>query len=198
MSSRAAPSDGALALPGRYALRPLAESDMDDLHALIERNRAHLAKWMQWAQDQKREQTLAFIRRARAEESEDHGLQRAIVAEQRIVGIVGFPEIDWRNRSAEIGYWLDQAHQGLGVMTSAVAVLVDHGFDSLNLNRLEIRTDIENARSRTVAERLGFRYEGTLRQSYRVTDERYSDDAVYSMLASDAARRELAERSSVA
>ena len=77
-------------------------------------------------------------------------------------------------------------------MTSAVAVLVDHAFDSLHLNRLEIRTDIENARSRAVAERLGFRYEGTLRQSYRVTDERYSDDAVYSMLASDAARRALA------
>ena len=56
---------------------------------------------------------------------------------------------------------------------------------SLHLNRLEIRTDVENAPSRAVAERLGFHYEGTLRQSYRVTDERYSDDAVYSLLRSD-------------
>jgi ribosomal-protein-serine acetyltransferase len=70
-------------------------------------------------------------------------------------------------------------------MTAAVAALVNHAFDGLQLNRLEIRTAVENARSRAVAERLGFRFEGTLRQSYRVTDERYSDDAVSSLLRSD-------------
>jgi ribosomal-protein-serine acetyltransferase len=169
---------------GRY-LRPLEETDADELHALIERNRAELAKWMQWAQGQTPEQTLIFIQRSLARESDDSGLQRVIVAEQRIVGMVGLPQIDWANRSAEIGYWLDQAHRGRGFMTAAVDALVGHAFDSLGLNRLEIRTDVENARSRAVAERLGFRYEGTLRQSYRVTGERYSDDAVYSLLASD-------------
>jgi ribosomal-protein-serine acetyltransferase len=70
-------------------------------------------------------------------------------------------------------------------MTAAVAALVNHAFDSLQLNRLEIRTAVENAPSRAVAERLGFRFEGTLRQAYRVTDERYSDDTVYSLLRSD-------------
>jgi ribosomal-protein-serine acetyltransferase len=172
-------------LPEGRELRALDEADADELHALIERNRAQLAKWSQWAQDQRLEQTLAFIRRSGLEESNNSGLQRAIVANQRIVGVVGFPKIDWANRSAEIGYWLDQTHQGRGVMTAAVAALVDHAFGSLHLNRLEIRTDAENAPSRAVAERLGFRYEGTLRQSYRVTDERYSDDAVYSLLRSD-------------
>jgi ribosomal-protein-serine acetyltransferase len=174
-----------LALEGGRLLRQLEEADADELHALIEHNRAELAKWMRWAQEQTPEQTRTFIRHSRASESDDSGLQRAIVAEVRIVGMVGLPEIDWANRSAEIGYWLDRAHRGRGIMTSAVDALVDHAFASLNLNRLEIRTDVENAASRAVAERLGFRYEGTLRQSYRVTDERYSDDAVYSLLASD-------------
>jgi ribosomal-protein-serine acetyltransferase len=49
---------------------------------------------------------------------------------------------------------------------------------------VEIRTDIENRRSRALAERLGFQYEGVLRQAYWVGD-RYSDDAVYSMLAAE-------------
>ena len=173
------------ALTSGRLLRPLQEADADELHALIEQNHAELAKWMSWAQEQTPEQTRAFIRRSRASESDNCGLQRAIVAERRIVGMAGLPEIDWANRSAEIGYWLDRAHRGRGIMTAAVAALVDHAFASLNLNRLEIRTDVENARSRAVAERLGFLYEGTLRQSYRVTDERYSDDAVYSMLVSD-------------
>jgi ribosomal-protein-serine acetyltransferase len=166
-------------------LRPLEEADADELHALIDRNRDQLARWSQWAADQTPTQTLGFIRNARAKESDNAGLQRAIVAEQRIVGIVGFRGIDWAHESAEIGYWLDRAHQRRGIMTSAVATLVDHAFESWQLNRLEIRTDVENIPSRAVAERLGFRYEGTLRQAYRVSGDRYSDHAVYSLLAAD-------------
>jgi ribosomal-protein-serine acetyltransferase len=177
----------ALSLPGGCVLRPLEEADTAELHGLIECNRAQLARWMQWAQDQTPEQTLAFIRRAHMKAEENSGLQRAIVAEQRIVGVAGFPTIDWPNLSADIGYWLDRAHQRRGVMTSAIAALVNHAFDGWHLNRLEIRTDVDNAPSRALAERLGFRYEGTLRQAYRVGD-RYSDDAVYSLLAADRVR----------
>ena len=67
----------------------------------------------------------------------------------------------------------------------AVSAIVGYAFDHLHLNRLEIRTDVENFASRSLAERLGFQYEGTLRQAYRINDERYSDDAVYSLLATD-------------
>ena len=69
-------------------------------------------------------------------------------------------------------------------MTTAVAALVDVALGDWRLNRVEIRTDIENRRSRALAERLGFQYEGVLRQAYWVGD-RYSDDAVYSMLAAE-------------
>jgi ribosomal-protein-serine acetyltransferase len=173
------------AIDGGRRLRALSESDGDELHALIERNRSELARWMSWA-EQTREQTLDFIRRARAAEAEKGALQRAILAEGQIVGMVGLPAIDQANRSAEIGYWLDARERGRGTMTAAVAALVDHAFGELALNRLEIRTDIHNARSRALAERLRFQYEGTLRQSYRVNDKRYGDDAVYSLLASEA------------
>jgi ribosomal-protein-serine acetyltransferase len=172
------------ALDERHSLRPLDEADADELHTLIERNRAQLQRWIQWARQQTREQTLEFIRRARAKEAENSGLDWALTAETRIIGSVGLPSIDLTNRSASIGYWLDQAHQGKGVMTAAVGTIVDYAFDGLHLNRLEIRTDVENAASRAVAERLRFRYEGTLREAYRVGD-RYSNDAVYSLLAAD-------------
>jgi ribosomal-protein-serine acetyltransferase len=170
---------------GALELRRLEQDDVAELHALIERNRAELCTWLQWPHEETSEQTLEFILRARAKEAEETGLQRAIVAERRIVGMAGLPRIDWANRNAEIGYWLGAEHQGRGIMTAAVAALVEHGFERLALNRLEIRTDIENTASRAVAERLGFRYEGTLRQAYRITGDRYSDDAVYSLLASD-------------
>lgn len=176
-------------LPGGHELRALEEADADELHALIERNRGELANWMQWAQGETPEDTLRFVRTARTMERDGGGLRRAIVGEH-IVGVVSCSRIDRTNRSAEIGYWLDRGQRGRGIMTSAVATLIDHAFDSLHLNRLEIRTDVNNGPSRALAERLGFRYEGTLRQSYRVSEERYSDDAVYSLLASDPAHTE--------
>jgi ribosomal-protein-serine acetyltransferase len=178
-------------LSGRQELCEFEETDAPELHALIDQNRTELAKWIQWAPAQTAEQTLAFIRRARARADDNTGHEYAIVNDGRIVGVVGFPVIDRANRSAAIGYWLDEGHQRRGTMTTAVAALAAHAFDAWQLNRLEIRIDVDNVRSRSLAERLGFQLEGIARQAYRVGD-RLNDDAVYSMLASDPARRLLA------
>lgn len=167
-----------------HELRPLDESDLDELHLLIELNRARLAQWMGWAERQTREQTFDFIRRTRAQAARNDGFQMALVGAGRIVGVAGFHSVDWQNRATSIGYWMAASEQGRGTMTGAVRALVDHALGEWQLNRVEIRADIENLRSRAIPERLGFVYEGTLRQAYRVGD-RYSDDAVYSMLAED-------------
>jgi ribosomal-protein-serine acetyltransferase len=169
-------------LPAGHGLRPLQDTDAPELHALIERNRERLARWIAWAPEQTPQDTHAFIGRARAKEQEGSGLSRAVIAAGRVAGVVGI-SVDRSNHSAAIGYWLDLASEGKGVMTAAVAALVDDGFDRYRLVRVEIRADVENRASRAVAERLGFQLEGVLRQSYRVVDERYSDDAVYSLLA---------------
>jgi ribosomal-protein-serine acetyltransferase len=176
------------ALPAGHQLRALSHADADELHALIERNRERLAMWMHWAQTQTPDDTDAFIRRAEEKAREGTSFHRCIVADGRIAGVVGFSTIDLLNRSAAIGYWLDAAHEGQGVMTAAVAALVRHAFDRLQLNRVEIRADVNNKPSRAIAERLGFQLEGVARQAYHVAGERYSDDAVYSMLARDPAR----------
>lgn len=185
-------------LRGGHELRPVEPSDAPELFALTERNHDELARWLSWAQRKTLEDTLERIERMRAAETERGAVDRAIVVEGRIVGTAGLARIDWRNRCAEIGYWLGSEHQGRGLVTSAVAVLVEHAFDILQLNRAEIRTDVLNHRSRAVAERLGFRYEGALRQAYRITDDRYSDDAVYAMLASDPERLSLPGRNPAA
>jgi ribosomal-protein-serine acetyltransferase len=180
----AAPADFVLR-GGELELRRLDPDDALELRAVIDRNRAQLARWLQWAHDESPEQPLRFILDGHAREAQETALQRAIVASGRIVGTAGLTRIDWANLSAELGYWLDGEHQGQGIMTAAVGALLAHAFERLRLNRLEIRTDVENSASRAVAERLGFHYEGTLRQAYRITGARYSDDAVYSLLASD-------------
>ncbi|MHB8235207.1 MAG: GNAT family N-acetyltransferase [Solirubrobacteraceae bacterium] len=183
------------ALPAEHALRQLHDSDSEELHAVIERNRARLAQWIHWAHGQTLQDTRAFIGRARAMEQDGSGHSRAIVhgGSDELAGVVGIT-LDRANHAAAIGYWLDEASGGKGVMTAAVAAVIEDGFQRYRLVRVEIRADVGNRASCAVAERLGFQLEGVMRQGYRVGDDRFSDDAVYSLLASDPARQELSSR----
>jgi ribosomal-protein-serine acetyltransferase len=173
-----------LRLPSGHEMRPLEEGDAEELYRLIDANRAHLARWMVWAESQTPQATAEFIRVARRQLDADEGLQAAIIGERRIVGVAGFHGIDWPNRSTSLGYWLAKSEEGGGTMTHAVSALVDHAFGRLGLNRVELRADVENVRSRALAERLGFRLEGTLRQALRLSDG-FHDDALYALLAED-------------
>lgn len=165
-------------------LRLLHESDAKELHALIDQNRAHLARWMPWAAEQSSADTAAFIRKTRGQLIENDGFQAAVSEDERIIGMVGYHGVDWGNRTTSIGYWLAEAHQGRGTMTMAVRALTEHALSTWELNRVEIRAAVENGRSRAIPERLGFVREGTLRQAERVGG-RSLDLALYAMLAED-------------
>jgi ribosomal-protein-serine acetyltransferase len=173
-------------LPGGYALRLLEESDADEMFALIDANREHLGPWMPWVEhEHEPADVLPFIRATRRQIADNDGLQTAIVdPDGRIVGMVGFHNVDWLNRKTSIGYWLAAGEQGRGTMTEAVRAYVDHAFTTWKLNRITIQAAVENARSRAIPERLGFREEGTLREVERI-GERVLDDVVYAMLAAD-------------
>lgn len=66
--------------------------------------------------------------------------------------------------SGYVGYWCDQRLTGRGVTTAAVALAVDHCFGPVGLHRLEATVRPENAASRRVLEKLGFREEGLFRR----------------------------------
>jgi len=174
----------ALALSDTSALRALEEADADELYALIDGNRSHLAKWLPWAAEQTPAGTLDFIRAGHAQIANDNGFHAAVLDRGRIVGVIGFHGIDWQHRSSSVGYWLAEEAQGRGTMTRAVRAMVSQALGVWALNRVEIRASVENERSRALIERLGFHYEGVARQAFRLADG-YHDDAVYSMLAAD-------------
>ncbi len=175
---------GGLEIADNCYLRLFDEADAQELHGLIESNRAYLARWLPWARNQDFDDTLGFIRRTRSQLSDNDGFQLAVIVAEGIVGVIGYLGVDWVNRSTRIGYWLDEGHQGEGTMTAAVRFLVDHALSVWDLNRVEIRVAVENRRSHAIPERLGFHREGTLRQA-ELIDGRYLDSVVYSMLEAD-------------
>jgi ribosomal-protein-serine acetyltransferase len=177
------------------ALRPLEDADAEELFAVIEANRAHLAAWMPFVgQTRGVADSLAFVRAARRQYEENRGMQLAVLQGERIIGVAG------TRKSTSIGYWLAAERQGAGTMTAAVCALLDHAFDGWQLGRVEIRAGVLNARSRAIPERLGFREEGVLRSAERI-GTRVIDHVVYVMTAREWRRRarrdaaRLAERS---
>jgi ribosomal-protein-serine acetyltransferase len=162
-------------------LRPVQSGDAAELYALIEANRAYLAEWMPWPADQTLAGTEEFIAGSEAQLAANDGFQAVLVPEGAIVGVIGFHGVDWMNRRATIGYWLAEAAQGKGLMTNAVRALLDFAFGEWDLHRVEIQAAPGNRRSCAIAERLGFREEGRLREAGRVGD-RYLDLVVYGLL----------------
>jgi ribosomal-protein-serine acetyltransferase len=171
-------------LSGGCWLGLLEESDAQEMQAVVEANRDHLARWMPWAGGQTLADTLAFIRRTREQLANNAGFQAAVLEDGHIVGVTGFHAVSWEHRRTSIGYWLAEPAQGRGIMTEAVRALVDHALGTWQLYRVEIRAGVDNVRSRAIPERLGFTQEGVARGAERIGDL-YVDQAVYAMLAGE-------------
>ncbi len=168
---------------GRCRLVPLALEDADELFSLTDANRGHLRRWLPWL-DSVREvdDTRTFIRAAQAQAARNDGVQLALHVDGRIAGMVGQHHVDWRNRSTSLGYWIGEAWQGRGLATTACRALIAQAFGSRGLNRVEIRCAADNHRSRAVAQRLGLREEGRLRDAEWLYDH-FVDHVVYGVLA---------------
>lgn len=102
-----------------------------------------------------------------------------------LLGMVGLHRIE--QRTAEIGYWLAPWARHRGVMSRAVALVVDHALDpeGLDLVRVTWRAFVGNWPSRRVAWRAGFRVEGTLRAELAHRDGVRRDAWVGTVLRGD-------------
>lgn len=166
-------------------LRLIEDRHVPAVYECVRRNLDHLRPWMPWATDDySLDGCRAWQRSALERFARNDGFTAGIFEVGRFVGTVGFHALDHPNRSTSIGYWLDAAAQGRGIMTVCGGAMVDHAVGQLGLNRVEIRCGVDNARSRAVPRRLGFAEEGVCRQAERV-GERYLDLVVYAMLAAD-------------
>jgi ribosomal-protein-serine acetyltransferase len=165
-------------------LRPFKPSDAGELTETIAANREHLARWLPWAESHGFGDSVESLDRKRAQIEANDGFEGAIVLDGRIVGVAGFHAVDWINRSSSIGYWLAVEAIGRGLMSGAVRALLDHAFGSWELHRVIIEAVVDNARSRAIPERLGFREEALLREA-KLIRGRYEDAVLYAMLASE-------------
>ena len=161
--------------------------------------RSDLERFVEWLNDPEvREGLLLHLPMSVAEEEkwfedmikrpdEEHPMVIEIRQDESwaMIGNCGIHNIDWRLRSAEVGIFIGEKgfwDQGYG--TEAMKLLLDHSFNTLNLNRIALQVYEDNPRAVRAYEKVGFVHEGRARQGM-YKNGRYVDIIWMSVLRSE-------------
>ena len=158
-----------------------------------------ITRYMSWARPQGPKDTMEFVQRAHAEQRRGDALHYVVHDRStgRPIGCCGAHHMDRENRyKAEIGYWLARPRWGQGFVTEALHTFLPFLFRDLELHRLYAQVFVKNTRSADLLERVGFQFEGTLRQSL-CGARRAVDVHQYSLLATDPAARRLLRKAAL-
>ena len=87
----------------------------------------------------------------------------------KVIGSTSYGHIDWVEKDIEIGWtWLGADYIGSRINKHMKFLMLQYAFDQMGIERLELRTDEQNKRSRRAMEKIGAKHDGTLR-SHRKT-----------------------------
>lgn len=173
----------------RLTLRLPAHSDYRAWASLRELSRDFLTPWDPlWVEDALSRK--AFTNRvywaARAEAA-GTALPLFLIRRQDAALVGGITLDNIRRGPAQagtLGYWVGAPHARKGYMREALEAVVHHAFTQLDLSRLEAGCLPENAASRGVLEKVGFKYEGVA-QSYLQINGRWRNHVLYANLRHD-------------
>lgn len=110
----------------------------------------------------------------------------AVVHEGRAVGSTSYLDVDLGVGGLEVGWtWYSRALWKTVVNPECKLLVLGHAFEDLGAQRVLLKTDADNTRSRSALTRLGAHYDGTLRHSRRRPDGTVRDTAYFSILATE-------------
>jgi RimJ/RimL family protein N-acetyltransferase len=181
----------------RLVVRCWEPRDAPRVKAAIDASLDELRPWMPWAATplETVEEQVKLLRqfRARFDLGEDFVYGILDRDEEEVLGGTGL-HTRRGSDAFEIGYWIRSDDAGRGLVTESTAALTRVAFECTDVDRVEIRCDPENLRSRRIPQKLGFLEEATLRRRLQYPSPR--DVVVYTLFrdafaSSPAARAEL-------
>ena len=173
----------------RLTLRPPVHSDFQAWAALRLQSRDYLTPWEPaWAPDHLgRKSFTNRVYWAQRSVSAGTAVPLFLIrrADQVIVGAITLDNIRRGPAMAgTLGYWTGQTFGRQGYMREAIGAVVHYAFSQLDLSRIEAACLPENAASRGLLEKSGFKYEGVA-QSYLQINGRWRTHVLYAALRSD-------------
>ncbi|PHA02301.1 GNAT family N-acetyltransferase [Bacillus pseudomycoides] len=167
----------------RLLIRMPRPGDGKEVYKAINESIEELKPWMPFAQKEQTEQEVeANIRDSHVKFLAREDLRLLIFLKQtgEFVASSGLHRINWDIPKFEIGYWIHSRFNGQGYMTEAVTGIINFAFNELQANRVEIRCDSRNVKSRAIPEKLGFKLEGVLENnSVSVDGAELRDTCIY-------------------
>lgn len=135
-----------------------------------------------------REDLYSYISKALEEKEKGTALPFVIKikATDEYVGSSRFGNIDTTHKRVEIGWtWIGAKWQRSFVNTGMKFLMLQHAFEVWGCNRVELKTDALNTRSRNAILRIGAKEEGTLRSHMVVVEGRIRDTVYFSIIADE-------------
>ena len=177
-------------------LRPLSVDDAEALAAALGESREHYG----FSEiPEGLEETRRYVEKALRLQAADQRMPFTVIWCGRVVGTTSYYDFqpwEWpvgcdlqrvdRPDTLEIGYtWLAASAQRTRCNTEAKYLLLSHAFDSWEVHRVSLRTDVRNERSRRAIERLGAQFEGVRRADMQGQDCTVRDSAFYSIVSAE-------------
>jgi [ribosomal protein S5]-alanine N-acetyltransferase len=175
---------------GLVRLRPVRMRDGATWSRIRLADRAHLEPWepvaeVNWEVRHAVSSWPSMCSGLRAEARRGRMLPYAIELDGQFCGQLTIGNVTHGAlRSAWIGYWVAKAVNGGGVATAALSLGLDHGFNAVMLHRIEATVRPENAASRAVLAKAGFREEGLLKR-YLEVDGAWRDHLLVAITADE-------------
>jgi RimJ/RimL family protein N-acetyltransferase len=170
------------------SLRPLEPWRAQEFLTHLDRARDHIAPWVgQSFLATDLASARAVLQRYADSQARDSGGLFGIWLDDTLVGGVMFVSLDAAAGVCEVGCWLEPGAVGRGLITRAVQRLIDWAVRVRGINRVEWQTLSGNDPSIRVAQRLGMRRDGVLREAVapRPSSANRQDLEIWSVLAAE-------------
>jgi RimJ/RimL family protein N-acetyltransferase len=103
-----------------------------------------------------------------------------------VAGSTRFGSISAPNKRVEIGWtWMHPKHQGSGLNKACKFLLLRFAFETLHVNRVELKTDVLNQQSRKAIEKIGAKQEGIFRKHQLTSSGRERDSIYFSIIKNE-------------
>jgi RimJ/RimL family protein N-acetyltransferase len=157
----------------RCVVRRFREGDGRALYQLLDNNRDYLLDhfpYLMAGAGASWQEAEMFVRRCIADWLLQERYAMGVWSNEstELIGFVQVFHIEWGVSSAELGYFIDKDFIRQGIMTEVLARVVRYSFKQLELDKLIIKTLVDNYASQRLARRVGFSREGDLRNEYRL------------------------------
>ena len=143
----------------------------------------YLRKWLPWLDSNMSvNDELDFIEISRKDRLQGSSGVWLIKENNILIGSISINWIDWDNKSCGLGYWLSEDKTGNGIVTRCCHSMIENLIFNNKIHRFVIEVAINNYSSRKVAESLGMRLEGIIKDRELLYGE-YVDAALYAITA---------------